>query len=1088
MGKRKHNQEEFKPTNCPHNGCERLLKNKNNYDLHVKSCSKRLGGGIRRMESFFTVPTSKVGNSTTSTTSMPGMTASDFVASTSNSDGQNDIPIDIDCETDDFSTTSANGTVNDVLTSGYEPLPISRKCEGVTVDVGGSFYRRYPFHRHDPHEQSYPFQHKIQVRIDDNGEEVLVAHSKTCNTSLTDDFVEVNSKTINKVCVNVSESSSYKKMQDLANTEHVNINMPVDILNHEQLKNKFRDLRKEMTEKKLSTLNLVRKNSRLTKQLSLHKRLIEIIGTNDIPRLSQLIKVCLNSGMGAQSIIGRLTDAIRGKYRANYSEKEKDVAALVYKIGGPRLLHIMHVSHGLPGITTTFNYCKRPQYFSAAVDETFDARLQHNIAHIKQNTSKINTVKMDEIATESRPRWNIADNKILGLCYQHSHEHSMKFESMDDIQRLTGLIEAGTVHLTKETLVVFIGEVGNGAHVDPILTLPSCCKTESPEFDKMISSIFKNVECDILATDGDPMRRKTFCRMSKPIHDQQVKAKLGQCPLFDINIVNGEKGVYFDDKHCAKRFRAVLVSESRGCKVDGLVIARDQLLYAFQKAGLSGYKEALNPSDRQNVAAVLKLHELIQKAVDHGEVNSDSISEDMLSGLKCVSMVFDCILCAFSQPTVSLKEQLTKFSTLSHALLYLYKRGGTNFIPGQLYHDLQRMVQGAYYAAALLQKRGGGKLFIYQLGTDQAETSFASVRTVTHSRNCDALELCHRLHHAHIINDILLKHPTWKRCHGRRLGGSKDYSSEREWTGDLEVNHCVLHDVWLAGRSHAAHNLGVTDDFFNDLPAGVNMLRPNKRLVGVTIDVERTELDLHSNDLDEGSDDEMNCLDLEVENAAKEIEESLSDIHEPSSTIIHSNTIEHEGKSLFKVSIMKEFFGGDGFTVASTDRLKRVRGYSKFPEVDKLEDVELDLDEAIMVGDFVAGKVIHEKQSTFCIAKILSMKEKESGKFKTIISSDHLNSIVVTGRLMPAKVSDEKLVILSSRSLHEFIWEGANCTTIDMNSSSANLVVVRDLLSHLPLASSKSVSSSFLPYDTSLVDASYLIPLMETLLCKLSDK
>ena len=115
------------------------------------------------MKSFFTVPTSKVGNSTTSTTSMPGMTASDFVASTSNSDGQNDIPIDIDCETDDFSTTSANGTVNDVLTSGYEPLPISRKCEGVTVDVGGSFYRRYPFHRHDPHEQSYPFQHKIQV-------------------------------------------------------------------------------------------------------------------------------------------------------------------------------------------------------------------------------------------------------------------------------------------------------------------------------------------------------------------------------------------------------------------------------------------------------------------------------------------------------------------------------------------------------------------------------------------------------------------------------------------------------------------------------------------------------------------------------------------------------------------------------------------------------------------------------------------------------------------------------------------------------------------------------------------------------------
>ena len=43
-----------------------------------------------------------------------------------------------------------------------------------------------------------------------------------------------------------------------------------------------------------------------------------------------------------------------------------------------------------------------------------------------------------------------------------------------------------------------------------------------------------------------------------------------------------------------------------------------------------------------------------------------------------------------------------------------------------------------------------------------------------------------------------------------------------------------------------------------------------------------------------------------------------------------------------------------------------------------------------MVGDFVAGKVIHENQSTFCIAEILPLKEKESEKFKTITSSDQI--------------------------------------------------------------------------------------------------
>ena len=70
--------------------------------------------------------------------------------------------------------------------------------------------------------------------------------------------------------------------------------------------------------------------------------------------------------------------------------------------------------------------------------------------------------------------------------------------------------------------------------------------------------------------------------------------------------------------------------------------------------------------------------------------------------------------------------------------------------------------------------------------------------------------------------------------------------------------------------------------------------------------------------------------------------------------------------------------------------MKCIRGYSKFPDVDTLNDVERDQDDAIMVGDFVAGKVIHENQSTFCIAEILPLKEKESEKFKTITSSDHL--------------------------------------------------------------------------------------------------
>ena len=65
----------------------------------------------------------------------------------------------------------------------------------------------------------------------------------------------------------------------------------------------------------------------------------------------------------------------------------------------------------------------------------------------------------------------------------------------------------------------------------------------------------------------------------------------------------------------------------------------------------------------------------------------------------------------FSAPEVNLRDQLMKLSTLSHILFHQYRLYGTKFLPGQLYHDLQRMVQGAYYSCVLLKHRGGGKMF-----------------------------------------------------------------------------------------------------------------------------------------------------------------------------------------------------------------------------------------------------------------------------------------------------------------------------------------------------------------------------------------
>ena len=92
----------------------------------------------------------------------------------------------------------------------------------------------------------------------------------------------------------------------------------------------------------------------------------------------------------------------------------------------------------------------------------------------------------------------------------------------------------------------------------------------------------------------------------------------------------------------AKRFRRVLVSESRGCKVDGFIVARDQLQYLFEKASFTKYKEVLDPTDRQNVELVLKLYQLLKDAIALGESRIEKLPDGMLKAYGSSSFFCRC--------------------------------------------------------------------------------------------------------------------------------------------------------------------------------------------------------------------------------------------------------------------------------------------------------------------------------------------------------------------------------------------------------------------------------------------------------------
>ena len=256
---------------------------------------------------------------------------------------------------------------------------------------------------------------------------------------------------------------------------------------------------------------------------------------------------------------------------------------------------------------------------------------------------------------------------------------------------------------------------------------------------------------DIIATDGDAMRRKLFNGHNKVILDRDVKTELEKLPLFDLHIIDGKCALYYDDKHNVKRLRGVNKPDKRGCMLGKNIISKSQLEYLFNASDIQNYKEILNPNNLQNVPAILRLVDKLKTCADNIESSRDQVCEELMESIKILIHIFDGILCAFSSPTICLIEQLQILSTLSHILYHQYRHYGTKFIPGQRYHDLQRMVQASFFACVLLKRKGGGKLYLYQLGTDQEEKLFSSVRTITHARNCDALELGQMLLHAETI-------------------------------------------------------------------------------------------------------------------------------------------------------------------------------------------------------------------------------------------------------------------------------------------------------------------------------------------------
>jgi len=281
---------------------------------------------------------------------------------------------------------------------------------------------------------------------------------------------------------------------------------------------------------------------------------------------------------------------------------------------------------------------------------------------------------------------------------------------------------------------------------------------------------------------------------------------------------------------------------------------------------------------------------------------------------------------------------------------------------------------------------------------------FGKVRSmVGNDTNADILQLGNRIDGAVQCVNILESHPEWG-GEARRLrvgplqGDAMDISNKydhlnpRSWKGDVRVNQVVLVGSWNEGRRVAEEELrvGEVDAPFIRMQqeGGYGILCPFGNNKVVLVD------GLRSDERDEGEDerdipatigddtpaaaDDIEGLEPDLDDLAGIVEASnLAGENAPApSPFVSIDPNDPTSKKVHKASVLRLYSSPLTIT-ESRDRLKRVRGYSRYDE-SKLMTIEApppsEDDDSLHVQDPAATLVNSDSRHYLAIIQILSIR------------------------------------------------------------------------------------------------------------------
>ena len=310
------------------------------------------------------------------------------------------------------------------------------------------------------------------------------------------------------------------------------------------------------------------------KHLDIDDRFVSAILSNKSSRVDQLIHIYTSQGASRSAITEAIQKASAGLLKVrSYTKQEIDMATVLFRTGGRKLVYAANHGLGLPCVNT-IRAKAQVTHLLPSLGLPTPYELWHNItqvfgrSHIALPPCR-HRILIDEISLEERPVFIKWLNSVGGLCREHTKGMNLRMTDVPGLRTLPEALFQGpepTNHFAKEATVAGIAAFRTNHYEVRLIAAGMCKKETAPSGVELIQTLLDAwKECLdgekrhgpiwSVTSDGDGVRRAAFHLLFmkdtlKP--GNPLFALLS--PLVGLNLQTGKyfTAAEFDPKHLCK--------------------------------------------------------------------------------------------------------------------------------------------------------------------------------------------------------------------------------------------------------------------------------------------------------------------------------------------------------------------------------------------------------------------------------------------------------------------------------------------------------------------------------------------------------